>query len=75
MKMKYYKDTDSLYIDLKEDQTSDNTIQVANGINIDLNENGELIGIDIDTNASQKVNIKNFNFERVEEPKLKVING
>jgi uncharacterized protein YuzE len=53
MKMKYYKDTDSLYIDLSEN-TSTESKEVSEGIVLDYDANGQLVGIDID-NASSKV--------------------
>lgn len=47
MKMRYYKDTDSLYIDLSE-KTSTESLEVAPGIVIDFDENNNVVGIDID---------------------------
>ena len=47
MKMKYYKETDSLYIDLSE-RTSKESLEVAPGIVIDFDENNNIVGIDID---------------------------
>ncbi|MBA7665492.1 hypothetical protein ES703_73563 [subsurface metagenome] len=47
MKMRYYKDTDSLYIDLSE-KTSTESLEVAPGIVIDFDENNNIVGIDID---------------------------
>lgn len=53
MKLKYYKDTDSLYIDLSE-STSTESREVSEGIVLDYDEKGNLVGIDID-NATSKV--------------------
>jgi uncharacterized protein YuzE len=53
MKMKYYKDTDSLYIDLSENPSSESR-EVSEGIVLDYDERGNLVGIDID-NATSKV--------------------
>ncbi len=47
MKMRYYKDTDSLYIDLSE-KTSTESLEVAPGIVVDFDENNNIVGIDID---------------------------
>ena len=47
MKFHYYPDTDSLYIDLSEKPSADST-EVAPGIILDFDENGQLVGIDID---------------------------
>jgi uncharacterized protein YuzE len=53
MKMTYYKDTDSLYIDLSE-KSSKESREVSEGIVLDYDEHGNLVGIDID-NATSKV--------------------
>ncbi len=45
MKMRYYKDTDSLYIDLSE-KTSAESLEVAPGIVVDFDENNETDEID-----------------------------
>ena len=55
MKMKYFKDTDSLYIDLSESPSAEST-EVSEGIVLDYDREGKLVGIDID-NASNKVNL------------------
>lgn len=53
MKVKYYKATDSLYIDLSETPSNESR-EIAEGIVLDYDAAGNLVGIDID-NASQKV--------------------
>ena len=53
MKLKYYKDTDSLYIDLSGNLSSESR-EVSDGIVFDYDDKGNLVGIDID-NASAKV--------------------
>lgn len=53
MKVRYYKETDSLYIDLSE-TASEESREVSEGIVLDYDANGNLMGIDID-NASTKV--------------------
>ena len=53
MKVKYYKDTDSLYIDLSEHPSSE-SMEISEGIVLDYDADGKLVGIDID-NASSKV--------------------
>jgi uncharacterized protein YuzE len=47
MKLHYYPDTDSLYIELKSGPGSE-TREVIPGLNVDLNERGEVVGFDID---------------------------
>jgi len=56
MKLNYYPDTDSLYIDLAE-QPSAESKEISEGVVLDYDEKGRLVGIDID-NASTKVNLK-----------------
>lgn len=53
MKLKYYKDTDSLYIDLAESLSTESR-EVSEGIVLDYDDRGNLVGIDID-NATAKV--------------------
>ena len=53
MKLKYYRDTDSLYIDLSENPSAESR-EVSEGIVLDYDERGNLVGIDID-NATSKV--------------------
>ena len=56
MKLNYYPDTDSLYIDLSE-QTSVESREISEGVVLDYDAKGNLVGIDID-NASAKVQLK-----------------
>ena len=53
MKLNYHQDTDSLYIDLSE-RTSVESREVSDGVVLDYDAAGNLVGIDID-NASYKV--------------------
>lgn len=53
MKLNYYAETDSLYIGLSE-QPSVETREISEGVNLDYDAGGNLVGIDID-NASRKV--------------------
>ena len=52
MKLNYYSDTDSLYIDLSE-QPSVESREISEGIVLDYDVAGNLVGIDID-NAQPK---------------------
>lgn len=56
MKLAYYPDTDSLYIDLAE-QPSTESREVSAGVVLDYDAEGNLVGIDID-NASRKVQLQ-----------------
>lgn len=55
MKLKYYNDTDSLYIDLSS-KTSVDSYEVSPGVVIDMDENNKIVGIDID-NASNVIDL------------------
>jgi uncharacterized protein YuzE len=63
MKLSYYSDTDSLYIDLSE-QPSVESREISEGIVLDYDVAGNLVGIDID-NASQKVDLKKLTLNRL----------
>ena len=56
MRLNYYPDTDSLYIDLSE-QPSVESLEISEGVVLDYDAAGNLTGIDID-NASTKVELK-----------------
>lgn len=56
MKLKYYKETDSLYIDLSS-KPSKESREISEGIVLDYDADGNLVGIDID-NASRKIDLK-----------------
>ena len=47
MKLNYYPDTDSLYIDLSS-RTSSESKEVVQGVVVDFDEAGNIVGIDID---------------------------
>jgi len=55
MKLHYYPETDSLYIELKAGPGSE-TREIADGVNADLDADGSLVGIDID-HASRKLDL------------------
>lgn len=55
MKINYYKDTDSLYIDLSSAVSAESR-EISEGVVLDYDANGNLAGIDID-NASRKMNL------------------
>jgi uncharacterized protein YuzE len=53
--MSYYSETDSLYIDLSERPSAESR-EISEGVVLDYDAEGRLVGIDID-NASQKVEL------------------
>ncbi|MEB3191099.1 MAG: DUF2283 domain-containing protein [Snowella sp.] len=58
MKINYYPETDSLYIHFS-DQGSAESLEISEGVVIDYDETGKLVGIDID-NATHKVKLEEF---------------
>jgi len=56
MKVAYYSNTDSLYIDLAE-RASVESREISDGIVLDYDADGNLVGVDID-NASRKVQLQ-----------------
>ena len=63
MKISYYPDTDSLYIDLSE-QPSTESREIYEGVVLDYDAQGRLVGIDID-NASNKVELKKLTLSKL----------
>lgn len=63
MKLNYYSDTDSLYIDLSE-RPSTESREISQGIVLDYDAEGNLVGIDID-NASRKVDLKKLTVNKL----------
>lgn len=63
MKLNYYPETDSLYIDLSE-KTSVESKEISEGVVLDYDVEGNLVGIDID-NASKKIELKELILSRL----------
>jgi uncharacterized protein YuzE len=63
MKLNYYPDTDSLYIDLSEKPSTESR-EVSEGVVLDYDAEGNLAGIDID-NASKKVQLKELSLKKL----------
>ncbi len=70
MKINYYSDTDSLYIHLSDKVSVDST-EISDGVVADYDENGNLVGIDID-NASNKVQLDELILSQLPSNKMKV---
>ena len=63
MKLKYYKETDSLYIDLSSKPSSESK-EISEGIVLDYDAEGNIVGIDID-NASKKIDLKEIILSKI----------
>jgi uncharacterized protein YuzE len=68
MKVNYYPETDSLYIDLTQ-KPSVETREVSDGVLLDYDAEGNLVGIDID-NASKKVEMQQLTVSQLPFEKL-----
>ncbi|MBK8869780.1 MAG: DUF2283 domain-containing protein [Elusimicrobia bacterium] len=68
MKLNYYGDTDSLYIDLNS-RPSVETREIEEGLLVDLDKDGHVVGIDID-HASKMMDLKKL--ELVHLPVLEI---
>ena len=56
MKLNYFPDTDSLYIDLAKRPSAESR-EVSEGVVLDYDDDGNLVGIDID-HASLKLDLR-----------------
>lgn len=61
MKLHYYPETDSLYVELKGGPGVE-TREVADGLNVDLDADGDVVGIDID-HASSRLDLSTLETE------------
>ena len=55
MKIRYYPETDSLYLELKAVPGTE-TREVVDGLNVDLDANGNAVGLDFD-HASERMDL------------------
>jgi len=58
MKLNYYAETDSLYIDLSSIASSDSK-EIADGLVIDFDDAGHIVGIDIQ-HASERIDLSSI---------------
>ena len=55
MKLHYYPETDSLYVEFKSGPGTE-TVEVTEGLNVDLDGDGAVVGFDIDS-ASRRLDL------------------
>jgi len=58
MKLHYYEDTDSLYIDLAAALSSDSK-EISDGVVVDYDEAGKIVGIDVQ-HASERIDLSSI---------------
>jgi len=63
MKLNYYPETDSLYIDLSS-KPGKESVEISEGIVLDYDDDGHIIGIDID-NASHKIDLNEIILNKI----------
>lgn len=68
MTLHYHADTDSLYIALSPKPSADSD-EVAEGVVLDFDAEGRLVGIDID-NASHKLDLHELKAEHIPVPAI-----
>jgi len=66
LKLDYYPDTDSLYIDLSS-RPSVESQEVSPGVILDYDAEGNLVGIDID-HASRKLDLQEITTSQIPAP-------
>lgn len=70
MKLHYYPETDTLYIDLSH-KTSTDSQEIADGLVADFDVEGNIVGIDID-HASKKLDLRTLETESLPMMSLKI---
>ena len=70
MKLQYYPDTDSLYIDLNARPSSDSR-EIADGLVVDFDSDGRVVGIDIQ-HASEIMDLKTLETEALPAAKTRL---
>ncbi|MDP2365176.1 MAG: DUF2283 domain-containing protein [Ignavibacteria bacterium] len=71
MKFNYYPETDSLYIELSVKESADSK-EIAEGIVIDFDTDGKIVGIDID-HASKIVDLSKLESKSLPLKQLEVV--
>ncbi len=63
MKISYYPETDSMYIDFSLNESAEST-EISPGVILDYDSQGNLTGIDID-NATKKIDLKELILNKI----------
>jgi len=66
MKLQYYPETDSLYMDLNTRPSAESR-EIADGLVVDFDAEGNIVGIDID-HASRKFHLRKLEIESLPVP-------
>ncbi|MGH3148016.1 MAG: DUF2283 domain-containing protein [Rubrobacter sp.] len=71
VRLSYHSDTDSLYMHLSENPGTD-MVEVSKDVAVDLDVDGNPVGIDIEGNASKIVDLSRLEFDGVSLESLRV---
>jgi len=63
MRLKYYPETDSLYIELSSKESAESR-EISEGVVLDYDADGGIVGIDID-NASRKIDTREITLSKL----------
>jgi uncharacterized protein YuzE len=63
MRLEYYSDTDTLYIQLRDEPGAD-AQEVADDVVLDLNAADDVVGIEIE-HASQRIDLRDFHLSSI----------
>ena len=66
MKLQYYPETDSLYMDLNTRPSAESR-EIADGLVVDFDAEGNIVGVDID-HASKKLDLSKLEIESLPVP-------
>ncbi|MYB75708.1 MAG: DUF2283 domain-containing protein [Chloroflexi bacterium] len=69
MKLHYYPETDSLYVEFKARPGAE-TIEIIEGLNVDIDADGEVVGFDIDR-ASRRLDLSTLETEALPLHRIK----
>lgn len=70
MKLHYYPDTDSLYIELNAKPSAESR-EIADGLVVDFDADGNVVGIDVD-HASQKLDLGSLEAEALPTTRVRI---
>ena len=68
MKVKYFRDTDTLYIEFREAEVSE-TRDLDENTMIDLDQKGQICAITVE-HAGERADIPHFSFEQIPAPQM-----
>lgn len=70
MKIQYYPETDSLYLELKAGPGVE-TREISDGLNVDIGADGEVVGFDID-HAAKRLDLATLEIQALPVRKFEV---